>query len=469
MKRRKSIVAIALSIITTGSLLAGRSAPVKADRTLVIDSSNSPVEIHSEEEIKSFFDRHPFNLNLADTYAVQPDVQTETGGDLSDASATNALNTLNMMRYVAGISADVTNDEQLEKCAMAGTTLLTKVGNLNHMPDNPGVSDSFYKLAYEGTSSSNLAAGYSTLSSSILSGWMDDSNNYNWSVAGHRRWCLNPKMTRTGFGHSDSYTAMYVYGDDYSKEVPDLVMWPAQTMPVDFMSSLWTLSYDAGKFSASSVQITLTVNSNGTTSTVQVPSNNISIDDANSYGHMAAINFKPERQFNAGDTVTVNISGINSTDGSTSALQYAVKIVNACGGNKMYRNYNPNSGEHFYTSSYAEASHLWSLGWISEGIGWIAPYSATNNKPVYRLYNPVGGEHHYTLGSDERDNLIKAGWQYEGIGWYSDGQERTKLYREYNPNAFANNHNYTTSKAEHDHLISLGWHDEGTAWYGVMP
>lgn len=100
-----------------------------------------------------------------------------------------------------------------------------------------------------------------------------------------------------------------------------------------------------------------------------MPSNNISIDDANSYGHMAAINFKPERQFNAGDTVTVNISGINSTDGSTSALQYTVKIVNAYGGNKMYRNYNPNSGEHFYTSSYAEASHLWSLGWISEGIG----------------------------------------------------------------------------------------------------
>lgn len=41
MKRRKSIVAIALSVITAGSFLA--AAPVKADSTLVIDSSNSPV------------------------------------------------------------------------------------------------------------------------------------------------------------------------------------------------------------------------------------------------------------------------------------------------------------------------------------------------------------------------------------------------------------------------------------------
>ena len=43
MKRRKSIVAIALSVITAGSFLAVTAAPVKADSTLVIDSSNSPV------------------------------------------------------------------------------------------------------------------------------------------------------------------------------------------------------------------------------------------------------------------------------------------------------------------------------------------------------------------------------------------------------------------------------------------
>jgi uncharacterized protein YkwD len=467
MKRRKSIVAIALSVITAGSFLA--AAPVKADSTLVIDSSNSPVEVHSEDEIKSFFDSHPFDPNLADTYAVAPNVQTETAGDLSDASAANALNTLNMMRYVAGISSDVTNDDQLEQYAMAGTTLLTKVGSLNHRPDNPGVSDGFYQLGYRGTSSSNLEDGYATLSKAILNGWMDDSDDYNWSMAGHRRWCLDTKTAHTGFGHSGSYTAMYDFGIDDSKKTPDLLMWPAQTMPVDFLGRLWTLSYNTGKYSfnASSVQITLTVNSGGKTSVVQVPAQNISVDNACSYGDMGAVNFKPGRTFGAGDTVTVNLSGMNSKDGCSS-LQYTVKIVSACGGNVMYRSYNPNSGEHFYTSSYAEASHLWSLGWNYEGIGWVAPYSATNNKPVYRLYNPVGGEHHYTLNSDERNNLISAGWNDEGVGWYSDGQERTKLYREYNPNAFANNHNYTTNPAEHKYLVSLGWRDEGTAWYGVI-
>ena len=39
----------------------------------------------------------------------------------------------------------------------------------------------------------------------------------------------------------------------------------------------------------------------------------------------------------------------------------------------MYRLYNPNSGEHFYTSNVAERDMLISVGWSDEGIGWIAP------------------------------------------------------------------------------------------------
>lgn len=132
----------------------------------------------------------------------------------------------------------------------------------------------------------------------------------------------------------------------------------------------------------------------------------------------------------------------------------------------MYRLYNPNSGEHFYTSSIGERDHLISLGWNDEGIGWVAP--ASSDTPVYRLYNQNGGEHHYTTSVAERDMLIGVGWNDEGIGWYSDDQRRVPLYRQYNPNAFANNHNYTTSQSENDWLVSLGWQAEGIGWYGVL-
>ena len=135
-------------------------------------------------------------------------------------------------------------------------------------------------------------------------------------------------------------------------------------------------------------------------------------------------------------------------------------------GVEMYRLYNPNSGEHFYTSRVGERDMLIDVGWDYEGIGWYSP--VLSNTPVYRLYNQYGGEHHYTTSLEERNSLIAAGWNDEGIGWYSDDACTVPLYRQYNPNEFANNHNYTTSQVENDYLISIGWRAEGIGWYGCQ-
>lgn len=138
------------------------------------------------------------------------------------------------------------------------------------------------------------------------------------------------------------------------------------------------------------------------------------------------------------------------------------------GSGEMYRVYNPNSGEHFYTSNKAEKDHLVNLGWKYEGVGWKAP--TVSNYPVYRLYNANGGEHHYTMNAAEKNNLVKLGWKYEGIGWFSadpNDSNSVPLLREYNPNAFSNNHNYTINANEHNWLVGLGWKDEGKAWYAT--
>lgn len=131
----------------------------------------------------------------------------------------------------------------------------------------------------------------------------------------------------------------------------------------------------------------------------------------------------------------------------------------------MYRMYNPNSGEHFYTANSHEKDNLFSVGWEYEGIGWIAPGSS--NTPVYRLYNPNAGDHHYTTSKGERDSLVAAGWRSEGTGWYSDDSKTVPLYRQYNPNAKSGTHNYTTNKGENDSLCSIGWRGEGIGWYAL--
>ncbi len=133
----------------------------------------------------------------------------------------------------------------------------------------------------------------------------------------------------------------------------------------------------------------------------------------------------------------------------------------------MYRLYNENTGEHFYTQSENEYATLGSIGWVQEGRAWVAPTSSLT--PVYRLYNPNTGDHHYTTSVSEYEGLGKLGWVKEGRAWYSDDAKGVPIYRLFNPNASVGTHHYTQSKSEYDALGKLGWVQEGVAWYGVDP
>ncbi len=146
--------------------------------------------------------------------------------------------------------------------------------------------------------------------------------------------------------------------------------------------------------------------------------------------------------------------------------RYAVVEKGSLNDITIWRCYNPNSYEHFYTPNSNERNNIVAAGWTFERMGWVAP--TTSSTPVYRVYNPNnGGDHHYTKDAAEYQNLIRAGWLDEGISWYSDDAQAWPVYREYNPNEVARNHNYTTSPAEHLYLYNLGWTDEGIAFYAL--
>lgn len=126
----------------------------------------------------------------------------------------------------------------------------------------------------------------------------------------------------------------------------------------------------------------------------------------------------------------------------------------------VYRMYNPNSGEHFYTASLSEATYLFGVGWRWESTAYQA--SSSTGKAVYRLYNPNAGNHFYTTNQGESNYLRTVGWRYENIAWYAFGD--ANLYRLYNPNSTSGEHLYTTSTSERDSVIKAGWNYEGVAW-----
>jgi len=140
-------------------------------------------------------------------------------------------------------------------------------------------------------------------------------------------------------------------------------------------------------------------------------------------------------------------------------------------GGTVYRLYNPNSGEHFYTLSVVERDSVVKAGWNDEGVAYDASVKASDSDaaPVYRVYNPNApadnSSHHYTCNAAEAQNLVSLGWRFEGVGFYvfpADRKNGMTVYREYNKND--GGHNYTTNKEEHDFLMEAGWADENTAW-----
>lgn len=123
----------------------------------------------------------------------------------------------------------------------------------------------------------------------------------------------------------------------------------------------------------------------------------------------------------------------------------------------IYRLYNANTGEHFYTSSSNEKLNLQYTGWYYEGVGWVAPSKGT---PIYRIYNPnaKGGDHYYTASKAEAQADVRLGWKWDNNGkavFYSGGN--SKVYVAYNPNAKSGAHNFTTSAAEQGNLLNVGW------------
>lgn len=130
----------------------------------------------------------------------------------------------------------------------------------------------------------------------------------------------------------------------------------------------------------------------------------------------------------------------------------------------MYRMYNPNSGEHFYTGSMEERSNLVAVGWEYEGVGFTFP--ANTGDPVYRLYDRYNTQEHlYTMDVAERDMLVSQGWELEGIAFNSGYTTEVAQYRLHNPNATIGAYHFTASLPERDFLISLGWEYQGIGWY----
>lgn len=130
-----------------------------------------------------------------------------------EADRVAALRRLRQYRCLCGVPwDDVVLDDEANRYAQAAAEICAALGEITHEPANPGWEPDRFAFAAKGAASCNLHQ--SVVATPSVDGYMDDSDPRNIGRVGHRRWCLNVPMTKTGFGVARSsggkaFTAMW--------------------------------------------------------------------------------------------------------------------------------------------------------------------------------------------------------------------------------------------------------------------
>lgn len=328
------------------------------------------VASHTVEEIVSFLKNNGVGINELVTYEEEPVLTAPYSvGSLSEDSKADALAMLNNVRYIAGLSADLTWDTAHEEMVQAGTLVNAVNGSLTHYPTQPSdMSDDLYSLAYSGCSSSNIASGYSSLTKAIVTGWMaDSSSESNLQAVGHRRWILNPYMGKTAFGKTGKYSAMYAFDSSNSSAAETAVAWPAQVMPLEYFASTtpWSVS-SISVTDSSAVTVTMTRESDGTVWTFSEENSNdgyFYASEDNGY-----IVFRPSSiSYSDGDVFDVTITGLEET------ISYTVTFFEL--------------DQYWHTHNYSIGTISWAPDYLSADITYTCTcgetYTKTHTAAIY--------------------------------------------------------------------------------------
>ena len=168
----------------------------------------------------------------------------------------------------------------------------------------------------------------------------------------------------------------------------------------------------------------------------------------------------PEVDCASGHTYDDNLDGIcNVCDVQRKDVEERTMV-------DMFRMYNPNSGEHFYTGSEEERDDLVNVGWHYEGVAFTFP--ANTGAPVYRLFNEEKNDHIYTMDKAEKAQLESEGWRNEGVAFNSAYNTEAVQYRLHNPNAMSGAYHFTNSEIEKQDLLDAGWIFQGIGWYSCF-
>jgi len=195
-----------------------------------------------------------YNADIASTAE-----KTSTGGDVAQclpgavtrAALNDGLRRLNLYRWLAGLQP-AWDRPNLNQPAQEAALMMHANNALSHGP--PKTWKCYTDAGAKSAGSSNLALGTKTIPAAIDLFIADPGT----PSLGHRRWCLNPPLGKTGFGAFGKGGAMHAFGKGNSY-APAYVTYPAPgPYPAALVKGPWSFSSSAYALTAETTgQVTL--------------------------------------------------------------------------------------------------------------------------------------------------------------------------------------------------------------------
>lgn len=284
----------------------------------------------------------------ASPYLETPDLTSFFPGALTEDAQQYALDCLNFIRTVAGLS-EVSLDPLYSLRAQNGALLLAVNDVLAHdSPQPDGMSIDQYQSAYMGTSLGNIAKFNWMKPDILIDGvryFVRDDGESNRTVLGHRRWLLNPYMEKTGFGLANSqsgmsYVTMYAVDTGNIDAQWEYVAWPSEgAFPVELMRAdlPWSISLNADLYSdTSNIQVYLKEETSGAEFCFTPDSSNADGEctlSSESCGAGDCLIFLPDLEAKGIDEYvqnqlwTVHIVGLRNPQGATQEIRFQCEMT----------------------------------------------------------------------------------------------------------------------------------------------
>ncbi len=322
------------SLLKEDSESVDENAPVVSNFKVLSDNGQSFIQ--RQEAILSYYkELAASSVGSGKRFAKQASYKAPYDpGELTPEYLNYATKTLNFVRFLAGVSDNITTTKEHNELAQKGALLLA-ASEYSHTPRKPkDMSDDLYQQGYRATSASNIAFGYSNLNMALATGWMNDGDTYNISQVGHRRVALEPMMQYASFGDVNGYYTMYATVSSRTNSVDyDAVAYPGgAAFPSEYFGGdyPWSVMLNMDKFQTpklSAVKVTLTGGGKTYDFSAKTSSfygNYLTVNTAGYVGNHCII-FRPSIESYKGE-YTVKITGLKTKNGENAALTYTVNF-----------------------------------------------------------------------------------------------------------------------------------------------